>query len=223
MELKMNINKRLQTVSSFVTDGSNIIDIGCDHALLDIYLALNKKNLNIIASDNKEGPLKHAKENVSKYQLDNQIKIKLGDGIATIEENTDTIIISGMGGLNIVGILKYKKDEYKNVNTLILSPNNYTEKVRKEIAKLGFYIDDETLVKDKNIIYPVIVFKRGKKRYNKTELLLGPILINNQTEIFKEYIKKEKDTKEKLLSLLPKKYLKRRLELKRELKLINKV
>jgi len=76
-----------------------------------------------------------AKENIKKYQLTKKIEVKLGNGIETINENVDTIIISGMGGLNIIGILKYKTDLMKNVETLILSPNNDADKLRKEISK----------------------------------------------------------------------------------------
>ena len=45
------ISRRLEAIASLVEDNKKIIDIGCDHALLDIYLIKNKKNLNIIASD----------------------------------------------------------------------------------------------------------------------------------------------------------------------------
>ena len=61
----MNISKRLESVASLVEDNRSIIDIGCDHALLSIYIALNKKPNRVIASDNKEGPLEGAKENLS--------------------------------------------------------------------------------------------------------------------------------------------------------------
>ncbi|MCI8568129.1 MAG: SAM-dependent methyltransferase, partial [Bacilli bacterium] len=37
----MKINERLKLVASFVEENSNVIDVGCDHALLDIYLFLN--------------------------------------------------------------------------------------------------------------------------------------------------------------------------------------
>ena len=63
----MTISKRLRAISDFISDNSFILDIGCDHALLDIYCALNKKNVKAIASDINEGPLAMAKENVQKY------------------------------------------------------------------------------------------------------------------------------------------------------------
>lgn len=221
--MKIKLNDRLLMVSSLVDEEKKIIDVGCDHAYLSIYLVQNKKPLKIIASDINEGPLLHARKNIKKYHVENNIKIKLGNGIEPIEEDINTIIISGMGGLNMIGILKYYPHKYKNVDTIILSPNNYTNMVRKEICKLGFYIDDEKLVKEKNIIYPVIRFRRGKKKYKQIEYIYGPILTKNKTNLFFEYLKREQQTKEKLLTVLPKKYLSKKLKLKKDLKYINKI
>ena len=218
----MKLSKRLETVASLVEEGSSIIDIGCDHALLSIFIALNKNPKKVIASDNKEGPLVGAKENVKKYKVSDKVIIKLGDGVDPIDNDIDTIIISGMGGLNIVGILKYKTDLFKNVDTIILSPNTDSDFVRREICKLGFYIEEEKLVKDNKIIYPIIRFKRGKKHYKKIEYILGPILISKKEELFLEYLESLKNTKSKILEILPKKYILKRMQLKRELKEINK-
>lgn len=220
--MKVKINNRLECVASFVEEDSYIIDVGCDHALLDIYLLQNKKNIKAIASDIKEGPLVHAKENIKKYQLTKKIEVKLGNGIETINENVDTIIISGMGGLNIIGILKYKTDLMKNVETLILSPNNDADKLRKEISKIGYYIKDESLVLEKGFFYPVICFKKGKKKYKREDYLFGPILIQKKEPEFFKYMKRQVEQKEKLLEILPKKYIRRRIELKKELKVLKK-
>ena len=160
--MQVKLNKRLESVASLVEENSKVIDIGCDHALLGIYLT-QKKNINrVIASDNKEGPLEHAKENINKYKVADKVELKLGDGIEPIEEDIDTIIISGMGGMNMVGILKYKPWLLKNIETIILSPNTDVDFVRKEICKLGYYIEDEVLVKER-IIYPIIKFKKERK------------------------------------------------------------
>lgn len=220
--MKVKLNHRLETVASCVEKNTNVIDIGCDHALLDIYLIQNNRCNYIIASDNKIGPVNQATANVKKYNID-KIKIKLGNGVEPIEDNIDTIIISGMGGLNIVGILKYHTKLYKQVDTLILSPNSDAEILRKEVSNLGFHITNEKLVKENNIVYQVIVFKRGKKHYTRSELLFGPILINNKSELFMEYIKNNKQAKETLLKILPKKYYRKRFRLKKDIKLINKL
>ena len=47
----IRLSKRLKCIASYVSDGMNIVDIGCDHALLDIYLCQVKKDIKIIASD----------------------------------------------------------------------------------------------------------------------------------------------------------------------------
>lgn len=206
-----------------VEENRSVIDIGCDHALLSIYIAKNKNPKKVIASDNKEGPLNGAKDNIKKYKVSDKVIVKLGDGVDPIESDIDTIIIAGMGGLTTVGILKYKRDLYRNVDTIIISANTDVDFVRKEICKLGYYIEEELLVKDGNIIYPIIRFKLGKKHYKKIEYLLGPILIKKKESLFLDYLTKEKETKEKILKLLPKKYIFRRLELKKELKEINKI
>ena len=46
----MQIRKRLKAIASLVEKGSKVIDVGCDHALLDIYLTLYNSN-ECIASD----------------------------------------------------------------------------------------------------------------------------------------------------------------------------
>ena len=51
------LNKRLETLSAFILDNECVIDIGCDHGLLGIYLFLNRKNLKMISSDVNRGPL----------------------------------------------------------------------------------------------------------------------------------------------------------------------
>ena len=217
------LSKRLEAVASLVEDNRSVIDIGCDHALLSIYIAKNKNPKKVIASDNKEGPLNGAKDNIKKYKVSDKVLVKLGDGVDPIEPDIDTIIIAGMGGLNTVGILKYKRDLYRNVDTIIISANTDVDFVRKEICKLGYHIDEELLIKDGNIVYPIIRFKLGKKHYKKIEYLLGPILIKKRENLFLDYLLKEKDTKEKILKLLPKKYILKRLQLKKELKEINKI
>ena len=220
---KVNINKRLEMIAFKIPDNRSVIDVGCDHALLGIYLVLNKKNIKVIASDINEGPLVKARENVKKYGVEEQIKIKLGNGIDTIEEGIDTIVISGMGGLNMVGILKYKTHLLKNVSTIILSPNNYTKEVRREITKLGYYISDEDLVEDKGIIYPVIVFEKGKKRYRKQDYIYGPVLLKQRSTLFKKYLERELLTKQTILKSMPKKYIERRIVLKKDIKSLEKL
>ena len=62
----IKISKRLASIASYVEDDASLIDIGCDHGLLDIYLYQTKKNIKIIASDVNQNALKNAIKNIKK-------------------------------------------------------------------------------------------------------------------------------------------------------------
>ncbi len=216
----MKINDRLKKIGDLVDANSSILDIGCDHALLDIYLVKEGKVKKAVAADIKEGPLKNAKENIKKYNLEDKIDTRLGDGLDTYTDDINTVIVSGMGGRTIIGIFKYKPSIVKKINTIILSPNNYQEDVRRFFTSIGFYIEDESLVKEGKIIYQIIKLKRGKKKYTKKDYFFGPILFTKKDKLFKEYYKKELKSREIILELLPKNYRLRKYKVKKEIKLI---
>ena len=134
----MRLSKRLKAITEFISDNSNIIDIGCDHALLDIYIYQNYKNVKIIASDIHEGAIKMATRNLKRYELEDKIELRLGDGLSVVDKNEiDTIIISGMGYYNIEKILS-DTEKLENVEKIILQSNTDIVKLRKSIIKLGY-------------------------------------------------------------------------------------
>lgn len=212
----IKINNRLKLIGDLVDKNDNVLDIGCDHGLLEIYLL--KKKIKVVGTDNKKGPLDICKSNLKKEKV--KCELRLGDGLDTYSDE-DTVIISGMGGLNIIKILKKDVNKSKKVDKYILSPNNYIKDVRMYLNKLGYYIEDEKLIKDK-YIYTVIVFKKGKKRYNKKEYYFGPILLKNKNKLFNEYYKKDLNSKEIILKLLPKNDYYHRLLLHNNIKMIKK-
>ncbi|MCR5307474.1 MAG: class I SAM-dependent methyltransferase, partial [bacterium] len=76
--MKKILNKRLLTLSAFINDRETVLDIGCDHGFLGIYLTLNKKKVKVISSDINEKPLAKAKENIHTFNLDKKIETRLG-------------------------------------------------------------------------------------------------------------------------------------------------
>ncbi len=155
------LNKRLQTLSAFIEKNDVVLDIGCDHSLLGVYLVLNK-NIKVIGSDINSGPLEKAKENLIKYHVENKIQLRLGDGLDVMSDDINTVVISGMGGISIVNILKDIK-KYPSIKKIIISPNNDFPLTRSEITKLGFYIVKETMVQESNKFYLISEYKIGSK------------------------------------------------------------
>lgn len=212
------LSKRLDVVSSYINDNSKIIDIGCDHGLLSIYLAKKYNNIKIIASDVNKNALNNAINNIKKEHLEDRIETRLGSGLSVVTaDEIDTIVISGMGANTIIGILKYSTDKLKNVKNLIIQSNTDLFLLRKNVTKLGYHIEDEALVEDSNIIYTIIKFNKGKKRYNYKQLYLGPILMNKNDSLFKKKCDKEIKTITIILSKIKKGHLLYKLRLKRNL------
>ena len=218
----MIINNRLKKVSEMIDNHSSFLDIGCDHAFLDIYLARKKEKSfkKIVASDNKEGPLEQAKKNLEKYQLQAKVELRLGDGLDIYTNDIDTVVISGMGGRNMIGIFKNHLECLKTIHTIILSPNNYQSDIKKFLVKMGYFIKDEVLIKEGKVIYQVLKFVKGKGRYTKREYFFGPILLTKKDNNFKEYYEKEWKSREILLTLLPRNYYLKRITIKREMKML---
>ena len=210
----IRLSPRLKQVYDFVEDNSKIVDIGCDHGLLEVYLL--KKNIKIVGSDNKQGPLDNAKKNYKSNKVDGELR--LGDGLDTYK-GEDGVIICGMGGINIISIIRNNISKIKDIDTFILSPNNYIEAVRKYLVRIGYYIENEVLVKDK-YIYNILVFKKGKKRYKKKEYYFGPILLQNKDKLFYEYYERELKSNQIIQKLLPKNDWSRQFLIKKKIKMI---
>lgn len=218
----MKINDRLKHIGDLVEANSFCLDIGCDHAFLDIYLVKQNKNIKAIATDIAECPVKQARENIKREGLEDTIEVRLGNGLDTYSDEVNTVIIAGMGGRNMIGIFKNNMKVLKKIDTIIVSPNNYQIDVKKFLTKNGFYIDDEELVKEKKFIYQIIKFKRGRKHYTRKEFFFGPVLLKKKGNLFEEYYKREKLSREILISILPKNYRYKKFITKREIKMIEK-
>ena len=216
----MKINARLKKIGDLVEANSFCLDVGCDHALLDIYLVNKNKNIKAVASDIAEGPLEQARKNIQRERLENKIETRLGSGLSTYTDEINTVIISGMGGRNIIGICKKDLKVLKKIDTLIISPNNYQVDVKKFLTKNGFYIENEEFVKDKKFIYQIIILKRGKKKYTKKEYFFGPVFLIKKGPLFREYYLREQKSKEILRTMLPKKYRLKKYQLKKEIEMI---
>lgn len=219
-----NLSNRLKEIASFIPDNVKIVDIGCDHALLDIYLYKNRKNIKIIASDINENALEQAKKNIKKYKLDKSIETRLSNGLDNINsDEIDTIVISGMGSHTIVGILRMNQKKLINVDNIIIQSNNHIDFLRERILELNYYIDSEKLVKDNNIIYTIISFKKGKKRYNKKEIYFGPYLLKENNNLFKEKNKQDLEKLEYLYKIIPKSHILHRIKIKNKINMYKKI
>lgn len=212
------LSLRLSSLTKFVNYNDKIIDIGCDHALLDIFLVKSDLVKSIIASDINVQALNSGIKNIENEGLSDKISARLGDGlnVLTDKDNIDTVIISGMGTNTIIGILN--NDHLKDINKLIIQSNNDHTMLRKYVTKLGFFIKSEEYFQDNKKNYINIVFVRGNKKYSKLDLTYGPILKHN-----KPYLEFEINNIDKIEELVPKNKILLHFQLKKEKRVLKKL
>lgn len=214
-------SKRLIEIASLIPANSSVIDVGCDHALLDIYLTINK-DCKCVGADISENCLEKAKENVKKFKLENDIALVQSDGLKSIKHGKkDIVVIAGMGTDTILDILKECKSD-----NIIIQSNTELYELREAITD-NFIIEDEIVVLDKKIYYVIMKLKRGKKHYNYSDFLIGPIIKKNKDKNYIEYkeylIEKYQNIYDSLsYKTLNKDTINKKLELKTMIKKIKK-
>ena len=199
----MKISDRLKAIGEFINEDDKVIDIGCDHALLDIYLCEKYEKINVIASDIIESAIENARINIDKYNMNERIHLRLGDGLSIVNpDEIDTIVISGMGFMTIKDILS-NEVKMSNVKKIVIQCNTDVVKLRKFVISLGYKIVREELVLDNDIIYTIIEFNLGKEKYTYEEIYFGPKILQNKNDLFYEYYSKKLLKYENLLLQLP--------------------
>lgn len=209
----MNISNRLKTIADMIDSDYHVIDVGCDHALLDIYLTLNKK-IKCTAIDNKEKVINYSKENIEKYNLTSKIELILNDGLENIKiHDDDIIVLAGLGTKTILNIIANK-----NIKHLIVQSNDDVYNLRYQLTKLNYKVIDEKIVYEKKKYYTIIKLEKGKAKYSKKELEYGPILLKEKNKVFDKYLIKRIDYFEMLLKQVPQKYIIKKLKIKSKIK-----
>ncbi|WP_332646892.1 tRNA (adenine(22)-N(1))-methyltransferase [Lysinibacillus sp. 54212] len=187
------LSKRLETVASFVPTGAILADIGSDHAYLPCYLVHKGIVRHAIAGEVVKGPYESAFRQVRTEGLQEQITVRMADGLAAVklEDQVDTVTIAGMGGPLIVSILEKNPESLTNVTRLILQPNIHAKVIREWALRNGWAILDEVILEEDEKIYEVLVLQRGEMKLTGAEILLGQHLIAERSAIFVEKWTKE--------------------------------
>ncbi len=183
----IKLSDRMKCIADIVTPGKRVADIGCDHALVSIYLAQSGLAEKVIAMDVAQGPLSCAVTNIQKYGLSEKIETRLSDGMTALKPGeTDAAVIAGMGGLLIVDILKKGLSPELSVITdqyeLYLSPQSEIPEVRKFLRENSFCIVDEHMMQEDGKYYNIIkaVFRASKYASENDSIIEAENATENQ-------------------------------------------
>ncbi len=179
--MNLSLPRRLQVCADFVTPGDRVADIGCDHGYLSIYLLKSGKASSVIASDIREMPLLSAVNNAEKYGVREKIEFYLSDGVRKLPREFDCLVCAGMGGDTMISILEaapwLKSGQYR----LILQCQSKRPELRRYLSEQGWYIREETVVKDGKFLYTVmeILWQPDSPRLTPGQCYFSPALLKN--------------------------------------------
>ena len=174
---QLQLQPRLRMLARLVPEGCRLTDVGTDHGYLPVSLLQQGKITAAIASDIGAEPLEHARRTAEEYGVTG-ISLRLCAGLAAVApEETDVIVIAGMGGETIITILSdapWTKDER---HALLLQPMTKATELRRWLADNGYTFTAEHLVEDKGRIYPILCVQGGAYRpLTEAEALCGVLL-----------------------------------------------
>ncbi|MGZ9585031.1 tRNA (adenine(22)-N(1))-methyltransferase [Paenibacillus marinisediminis] len=222
----IKLSRRLQQIADLVPNGCRMADIGSDHALLPAYLAKSGLITYAVAGEVNRGPYEAAERQVQTYALEKMVHVRLGDGLAVIEQGeVDCITIAGMGGSLMVSILNAAPEKLAGVTRLVLQPNVGEDLVRRWLREHDWLLVHETILEEDGKIYEVLVADRTEAAaateayaaiYKPRQLdcgimldeqwllLMGPFLTQEPSEVFLRKWKGELQKQEKIIMTMAK-------------------
>ena len=201
---------RLRAIAGMVTKGNRLADVGCDHGYLSIYLVEERIVPSAIAMDVRPGPLSRARENISRYGLEDYIETRLSDGLTKLEPGEgDTLVIAGMGGPLMERILNEGAKVREGFQELILQPQSDLPHFRHFLSEIGWEIVREEMIKEDGKFYPMMKVVHGNREgllpegtaYTLEERF-GGLLLQAHHPVLKEYLERELRIRNSILEKL---------------------
>ena len=188
----MQLSLRLSAIADMVTTGNRLVDVGCDHGYLPVYLIQQKKIPSAIAMDVRKGPLSRAKEHIRQYGLEEYIQARLSDGLENLKAGEgDTLVIAGMGGPLMERILTDGQSVRDSFSELILQPQSDIPHFRRFIQSQGFQIVEEKMVEEEGKFFPMMRVVRTCPEGDGNENLVSEAAPYTLEEAFGKFLLKE--------------------------------
>ena len=190
VKLLFKMPERIALIESMIPTGSICADIGTDHGYLPMSLAISKKCKKIIATDISETCLKKAIKNITLQDLtDVDIEYRIGDGIKPLckEDNITHVVIAGMGGRQIIEMLRLLPEFLQNT-IFILQPMQNIIELRNALRELHCTIINEDLVYENGRYFEIITLHKNSHLLstcsypvdNQLCAIFGPCIIAKQ-------------------------------------------
>ena len=159
---------RINKLCAYLSPCESFADIGCDHGYCTRYMLKNNLCKSAVISDISEKCLEKAEKLLSEFISENRVKAVCCNGLSKIEESTRQILIAGMGGEEIVNILKNSFIP----QTFVIQPMKNVRLVREYLIAHGAEISVDEYFESGGKFYSVIKGKREGLPPDYTEVML---------------------------------------------------
>lgn len=183
---KIKLSKRLLKIANIVS-GDIVADVGCDHGKLSYYLLKNNIAKKVYVSDISKPSLSKAEKLLSSENL-NYSSICC-DGLNGFNEiNIDECIIAGMGGDEIINIIKTSPI---SINSYILSPQHNIIDVKKFMLNNGYSIVYDKIIKDGHKFYNIFKCQKDLSCNDYNDINFGFGYTEEEKVDLSEYLNSE--------------------------------
>lgn len=183
------MRKRLEKIFELIPKTTSFADVGCDHGFIAKRVLESGKCSRITVSDVSLPSLQKAEKLLKKSIDSGFVTSVCCDGLTKIPADTETVLIAGMGGEEIIKIIK---ESHFLPPILILQPMKNVDKVRKTLFEYGYGIKKDFIFFTKRY-YNVIVAYLGEKvqPYSSLEYAFGRDNLIERSEDFLNYLRRE--------------------------------
>ena len=167
------LSMRLSVVLSLIPQGGVVADVGCDHGLLSVAIAQDKRWQGVIAMDISRDAVEKARAQLAPY-FDVYAHVRQSNGLsALLEGEARTVVMAGMGGMLMVELLNAGQDKLQGA-ALVLQPQGSAVFVRVWLHRHGYAVRMERLVQEDGWWYEVMLAVPGIQGYaDEAGYLLG--------------------------------------------------
>ncbi|MDE6597460.1 MAG: class I SAM-dependent methyltransferase [Clostridia bacterium] len=187
---------RIKKLCSYLQPCTTFADVACDHGYCAQYMLKNRLCESAVISDISAKSLSKAENLLSDYIAEGKCRSVCCDGLTLIPKDTEQVLIAGIGGEEIIKILK---TSYIPKN-FVFQPMKNAPALRKFLLQSGCKINKDDIFTDgKNYYFVICGANSGDNgKYSAAQFEYGKDSLNNC--VLKEYLKEELSKRQSYLS-----------------------
>ncbi len=176
---------RLRKICAHLRAVPVLADVGCDHGYMAKYALENGLCERVYVTDVSRESLKKAETLLAEEITAGRCKSVCCDGLDGVPERCDSVLIAGMGGEEIIHILRELPAHF------VLQPMKNAEKLRRYLVGRGAKILTDITFFAGKYYHLVAGEGQGGDKYSPLEFLFGRDNLKRPSEDFAGYLKAE--------------------------------